>query len=158
MKNSRCSSRPFSVSGKTPPPIPLQTTNPPSRDQETPTKEKISQKFQELVQDYHLTDDHATLADFKRMCRQDMNFANSLHQLGIFDGDEIDPDGYDEDLDNEILKGNVEKEDDGNMKMGIDSQAEDIGNGVFQLENVDEGDQFMAIKPWEGTVRNSVPS
>lgn len=30
--------------------------------------------------------------------------------------------------------------------------------GIFDIEEVDGGDQFMAVKPWKGTVKNSQPS
>lgn len=31
------------------------------------------------------------------------------------------------------------------------------GDG-FDVEEVGEGDQFMAVKPWLGVIKNSVPS
>lgn len=51
-----------------------------------------------------------------------------------------------------------EKRDEGfnDRKMGKEYQENE--DGLFDEEEIKGGDQFMAIKPWEGTVRNSVPS
>lgn len=48
-----------------------------------------------------------------------------------------------------------------NIKAGIDpSLTEDgeVDEALFKEEVVKEGDQFMAVKPWLGVVKNSVPS
>jgi len=49
-----------------------------------------------------------------------------------------------------------------NMKNGIDFKKKDgankIGGGLFEEEEMGEGDQFMAVKPWVGVVNNSVPT
>ena len=105
-----------------------------------------------------LTGGEAMLADFKRMCREDTDFSNGLMNLGIFDTDEVDPNGYDEDLDNEIRKDNVENDEHyDNRKKGIEA-VQQMDGGIFAVEKVGGGDQFMAVKPWAGTVRKSVPS
>ena len=43
------------------------------------------------------------------------------------------------------------------MKEGTDIEA-DSEDAMFQQEDVGTGDQFMAVKPWMGVVKNSVPT
>ena len=40
------------------------------------------------------------------------------------------------------------------VKDGVDV----LDDTPFLLETVGEGDQFLAVKPWEGVVKNSVPT
>ena len=46
------------------------------------------------------------------------------------------------------------------MKAGIDPAVTDEGvdEALFKEETVGDGDQFMAVKPWMGVVKNSVPT
>ena len=44
------------------------------------------------------------------------------------------------------------------MKEGTDVEAEDDQDGMFKIEEAGDGDQFMAVKPWLGVVKNSVPT
>lgn len=46
-------------------------------------------------------------------------------------------------------------EQDSKRKDGVEH---DVLPGDFEEEQVQEGDQFMAVKPWVGAVKNSVPS
>lgn len=40
----------------------------------------------------------------------------------------------------------------------MDADLNDEDGSLFVEEKVGEGDQFMAVKPWLGVVKNSVPS
>lgn len=46
------------------------------------------------------------------------------------------------------------------MKEGTDIEAENEGeeDSMFKIEEAGDGDQFMAVKPWMGVVKNSVPT
>jgi len=64
---------------------------------------------------------------------------------------------YDEDLAEEMAIGEKGAHDEEYQarKKGVEnisSGVEDEG-GLFQTEQVDEGDQFMAVKPWLGAVK-----
>ena len=63
----------------------------------------------------------------------------------------------DEDLEEEInpkgLKNSEKKQ---RMKEGLDFAAQKADD-EFGSGEVEEGDQFMAVKPWMGVVNNSVP-
>jgi microtubule-associated protein-like 6 len=47
-----------------------------------------------------------------------------------------------------------------NVKDGVDPALTDDGvdEALFKEEIVGDGDQFMAVKPWMGVVKNSVPT
>lgn len=50
-------------------------------------------------------------------------------------------------------------QEEGNMAFGEEEDDETTyGHGLFEEEKLDEGDQFMAVKPFKGEVEHSVPS
>ena len=70
-------------------------------------------------------------------------------------GDQSVPD-VDPDLEEECNPKQLYRSDKkSNAKDG--NEEHDDENG-FSVEEVAEGDQFMAVKPWLGVVKNSVPS
>jgi hypothetical protein len=64
----------------------------------------------------------------------------------------------DEDLENECNpKELIRSKKKANVKEGVDFKVKEDDDLIVE-EEMGEGDQFMAIKPWMGTVKNSVPS
>lgn len=58
-----------------------------------------------------------SLADFQRIVFEEEAFAIALHSLGVLDSDEFEAEDYDEDLNNELNKDMIERDDDfENMK------------------------------------------
>ena len=97
--------------------------------------------------------------------------------LGVFSALELQSNGltgtgYDQDIENEFNRGNYNPDSKNNSKGGMtgDKDADErrlnirkgveteTSGGMFEEQGLDAGDQFMAVKPWEGTVRNSVPT
>lgn len=66
----------------------------------------------------------------------------------------------DSDLEGELNPKELNRSDKKNaMKAGTEFVAkEDESGNMFAEEEMGEGDQFMAVKPWKGVVDNSVPS
>jgi len=40
---------------------------------------------------------------------------------------------------------------------GIDVKVKEEGGELFEEQTVDAGDEFLAVKPWMGVIKNSVP-
>lgn len=100
------------------------------------------------------------LADFIVFAQEDEDFKNALYKVGIISDKEYQEE-FNKDLECEI---NRLDEDDLRMddeqymkrKLGLDENQDE--DGVFTNEQVGSGDQFMAVKPFLGVVKNSVPS
>lgn len=72
-------------------------------------------------------------------------------------GTGVAPD-VDPDLENECNPKELRRSDKkSNVKEGLDFKVKE-GDDMFVEEAMGEGDQFMAVKPWMGVVRNSQPS
>ena len=71
---------------------------------------------------------------------------------------DYDMEGFDESEFNAVKKDNDAYEEAGQKKAPVKQASTTIGNGLFDLEEVDEGDQFMAIKPFLGEVKHSEPT
>ena len=61
----------------------------------------------------------------------------------------------DSDFENETYNKNWERSE---VHERIKGGVEALEENPFLVESVGEGDQFLAVKPWEGVVKNSVPS
>ncbi len=40
---------------------------------------------------------------------------------------------------------------------GVDVKVREENGELFEEQVVDDGDQFLAVKPWLGVIKNSVP-
>jgi len=105
-----------------------------------------------------------TLKEFKSYIRKDKQILEVLCSFGVAKSEDLGtnfgsgdgkiPD-VDSDLDEECNPKGLEKDDKHNaVKNGIDFKPK----GEFDEDEEEEGDQFMAVKPWEGVVKNSVPT
>lgn len=122
-------------------------------------QEKLDQKILELKSSYFVDKDYLTLAQFVDICKNDKDMLRSLKKIGMFGPTELTEKKPDCDLEDEIIKAQPVDSDEvlANRKRGVE-QVEGAILGMFAQETVDKGDQFMAVKPAEGAIRNSVPS
>ena len=105
-------------------------------------------------------DNNISLAEWISFITRDVEVIKILERLELTTsedkrpnwGTEDDP-GMDSDLENETCNRNWNRSDvHERVKAGVESLED------FAIESVGEGDQFLAVKPWEGVVKNSVPS
>jgi len=100
------------------------------------------------------------MKDFMMIAREDDDFKNALVKIGIFQQCMLEQE-FNEDMEEEFQRESDEnlhgEEDDEyeNRRLGLEEKKSDLDG--FQLEE-EEADQFMAIKPFLGVVKNSVPS
>lgn len=138
------------------------------------TQSKLASKIKELKEMYAPGIENVAMTQFTEMAQYDSDLRKSLVDIGVMTLDEVSELGDDPDLAEESRKLDmyVEKEDEGQQSMperagGVPLKGLDNFNfggesgendGLFQTEEVDGGDQFMAIKPWKGAVKNATPS
>jgi len=100
--------------------------------------------------------------EFRRFVKHDSEIREVLvgfeiareEDLGINLGDDDEPD-YDSDLDAELNPSGLDRDEgDQNLRYGLEDQEDD---SLFAVEDVGEGDQAMATKPWKGVIDNSQP-
>lgn len=119
----------------------------------------VKEKVQKLKASYFSTDETVSLNTFTQMVKEDDDMRKALLDKGVFGLAEIAVDQYDDDINNELNKYNFEKEEaEAGDQMLPGAVLAPVGEeGIFALEEVGGGDQFMAVKPWVGTVKNTVP-
>ena len=111
-------------------------------------------------------DQQISLKEFKDYIKTDKKILQCLMSFGVAkkedlgtdfgSGDQGAPPVVDEDLEEEINpKGLKTTEKRQQMKEGFEFKKP--GDDEFGSGEVEEGDQFMAVKPWIGVVNNSVP-
>ena len=123
--------------------------------------EKLIEHAETLFQKIDTNKDkNISIAEWKSFVTRDVEFVKILERLELITaedkrpnfGAEDDP-GMDSDFENETFnKAWDRSEVHERVKGGVEAADE------FLIESVGEGDQFLAVKPWEGVVRNSVPS
>ena len=79
-----------------------------------------------------------------------MDFSNGSGTVPVIDHD------LEEECNPKELQKRTEKKQ--NVKDGIEFVAKEKNGAFFNVEELDQGDQFMSIKPWLGVVAASVPS
>jgi microtubule-associated protein-like 6 len=112
-------------------------------------------------------DKKITLAEFKAYVTKDKMILEALLNANVASREELGTDfgsgeggvpDIEPDLENECcpkeLQKPIRKQ---NIKEGNDLQHKDDGVS-FEEDVVGEGDQFMAVKPWVGVTKNTVPS
>ena len=122
-------------------------------------KTLVKDKLNSIYEQLFLHEPELTLADFITFAKEDPAFQGALKKLGVLRETDFDED-YCEDIDMEINRGQDAYRQDAEKyerrRHGLELDVKE--DGVFQTEEVDEGDQFMAVKPYLGVVKNSVPS
>jgi WD40 repeat protein/Ca2+-binding EF-hand superfamily protein len=100
------------------------------------------------------------LADFIVFAQEDEDFKMALHKIGVISEKELQSE-FNNDLECEMNKlggDDLRADDEEFMKKKLGVTGEDDEGGMFVNDHVGEGDQFMAVKPFLGVVKNSVPS
>jgi microtubule-associated protein-like 6 len=121
--------------------------------------EDHTDKFFSRIDSNH--DNSLSLIEFIRFVNTDTQATKLLERLHLSSADdrhlnfgtEDDPE-VDLDLEAELMRDCKRTEVQERAKQGLET----LDDTPFLLESVGEGDQFMAVKPWEGVVRNSVPT
>lgn len=99
------------------------------------------------------------MEEFKKIALKDPELRKGLISLGIIvEGDiELDGDIYDEDINAEVNIQNDMGHDAEYQarKAGVDDVDAGVENdgGLFKSEDIKDGDQFIAVKPWKGSVK-----
>lgn len=92
--------------------------------------------------------DELTKNEFIQLAREDIEIKNALVKIGVLSNEESDMPP--EDIEAELLRGNSDDlEEAEQIRMQRDGMV---------TENNGDDDFFMAVKPFEGVVRNGVPS
>jgi hypothetical protein len=126
---------------------------------EIPSK-ALASKIAELKKTFLIEKDYVTLDQFCMMCSSDSELSNALFKIGVFGKSEIAQTHHRRGPDTKKSAGSQRKrwrKMSKKIKAASDKPKEKA-LGIFEEEEVGGGDQFMAVKPWEGAVRNSVPS
>lgn len=106
-------------------------------------------------------DGFISLAEFQSFITKDIDVMKLLAQLGLTTTEDIRVNwGSDETPD---VDSDLENEANRDMKRGaieerVKAGVEELDDQIFMLESAGVGDNFMAVRPYEGVVRNSVPS
>lgn len=112
------------------------------------------------------SDNKITLKEFKRYLKKNPVILNILMNFNIAKKEDLGTDfgggdvpEWDSDLENEInppelkRKGKVTQ-----AKQGVEFAVAEAEGGLFSIDEVGGGDEFMAVKPWKGVIDHSVPS
>lgn len=123
---------------------------------EEPTKAQIEEKINEIKRDFFLTSLEMKLADFQVFCFEDDDFKNALIKIGIFHESDCQK-FFNADIDHEINRHLNEDElpMEEENRDADEHEVDEMGNMIV---NEDSGNEFLAVKPFLGVVKNSVPS
>lgn len=107
-------------------------------------------------------DSSLSLSEWVSFATKDVESVKLLERLELITsedkrpnwGTEDDP-GMDSDFENETYKKDWQRSE---IHERVKQGVETLDDSPFLVETVGEGDQFLAVKPWEGAVKNSVPS
>jgi hypothetical protein len=123
-----------------------------------PSIADIERKTNDFFAKADLNRDNAiNLEEFKAYIRTDKQILAVLMRYGIAASDDLgtqfgtDSDGVpllDPDLDNELKF----------MQNEVSDKKAKMKEGIDFNDGLDSGDQFMAVKPWKGTVDNMKPT
>ena len=135
---------------------------------ESPPKIKeIERETDEFFRKADLNNDNKiTKNEFKSYLKKDPTVLNILMSFNIAKKEDLGTDfgggdvpDWDSDLENEINPPELHRDEKiTKAKQGVEFNVKEDEDGLFATEDVGQGDEFMAVKPWKGVVDNSVPS
>lgn len=134
---------------------------------DAPKIKEIERETDEFFAKSDLNNDNKiTLKEFKSYLKKDSTILNILMNFNIAKKEDLGTDfgggdipECDSDLENEINPPELSRNEKvSKMKQGVEFGVQEGEGGLFEVEAVDEGDQFMAVKPWKGVIDNSIPS
>ena len=132
-----------------------------------PTIEEVERKTVEVMKKMDTNQDSkVTLPEFKAFLKKDKDILSVLMAFGVAKKEDLGTDfgtgasgvpDLDADLEAEINPKELTRSDKkSNIKDGVDFKKKEgstkLGDALFEEEEMGEGDQFMAVKPWIGTV------
>lgn len=107
-------------------------------------------------------DNSISIAEWISFITRDTEVVKILEALELVTGEDIRPNfgteedpEMDSDLENETSRREYSRS---AVQERVKEGVETLDETPFLLEQVGEGDQFLAVKPWEGVVKNSVPT
>jgi WD40 repeat protein/Ca2+-binding EF-hand superfamily protein len=112
---------------------------------------KLSQMFGKLFID----EQEIRMSEFIVFAKENSDFKSALMKIGVIGENELIED-FDNDLELEICREN-NIDDVSKRNIPNKSDQEEDNDGLFVNEQV-KGDQFMAVKPFLGVIKNSIPS
>ena len=133
----------------------------------SPTIREIEEKTDEFFSGSDANKDNKiTLKEFKSYIKKDKQVLEVLLNMDVAKQEDIKTDfgglempEVDSELEEEInppeLKVSQKK---ARAKEGLEFNVKEKGDDLFVEESAGEGDQFMAVKPWKGTIDHTVPS
>ena len=134
-----------------------------------PTIREVEARAADILKRWDTDKDNAiSLDEFKSFISKDHDILRLLMSYGLvskeefrsdFGGTNADVPDADSDLEEELAQGDEDERTE-KIKLGIEYREprEKDPDEIFDVEEIEGGDQFMAVKPWVGTVKASVPS
>jgi microtubule-associated protein-like 6 len=133
----------------------------------SPTLKEMEIKATEVLNRWDTNKDgQISLKEFKSFVTKDPDILKMLVNYGLATKDDFRPDfggsgdipDCDSDLEDETSRKLDRHENKDMLKHGMEENLVEKEPGIFEVAEVKEGDQFMATKPWIGTVKASIPS
>lgn len=135
-----------------------------------PTIKEVEAKAKAILSRWDTNKDGViSLDEFKSLVTKDPDILRLLMNYGLVSKEELREDyggtggdipDCDSDIENELNHPDTEDNERAErIKMGIEYKEKKSDEGdLYEAEEAEQGDEFMAVKPWIGTVKNSVPS
>jgi len=132
-----------------------------------PTIKEVEARADEILSRWDTNRDGSiSLDEFKSFVSKDPDILRLLLSYGLINKEEMRPDfggnnpdipECDSDLEEELHRDeDIMDERTERIKLGIEHNLND--DDMFGQEGIEGGDQFLAVKPWVGTVKATVPS
>lgn len=123
-------------------------------------REQVHHKIDSIVEEFFLHAKELTLREFKTIAKEDPDIRQAMEILGIFKAGKFSDD-YIEGLEEELHRSDephsdIDPEKYKQIRQGVDFKQKSAG--LFEEQETEGGDQFMAVKPYLGAVKNSAPS
>ena len=136
----------------------------------SPSLKDVEAKAKDILKRWDKNKDGSmSRAEFQSFVTKDPDVLRLLMNYGLVNREELRPDfggtaedvpDCDSDLEEELR--HADADDNGRSEkitLGIESTAKEKNpDDMYDVEEIDAGDQFLAVKPWLGTVKNSVPT
>ncbi len=133
---------------------------------QAPSIKEVEAKTEEILSRWDTNHDNLiSLDEFKSFVTKDPDILRLMLAYGLITKEDMRTDfggkhedgvpDCDSDLEDELAKKDPDCMDERTEKI---KQGHPDPDSLYESEEVNEGDQFMAVKPWVGAVKNSVPT
>lgn len=131
---------------------------------QTVEAQQVNQKIKDINDEYFLNGEDLTLRNFIRIAKEDKEMTAAFEEVGVFKKGKYAGNFF-EGLEEEMNRAKechsgINDEKYKRIREGVDfdpSEAKGSAD-LFDEDEVETGDQFMAVKPYVGAVKNSAPS